>query len=217
MKFDCTFVALSYRGFWKSAGRASQSGIEKDAATALRHIQKLRDADGRPAKVVFWGQSIGAGVAAFAASVATKMPGMIVDGLILETPFLSIKEMLITLYPQNWLPYRYLWPLLWNHWDSVLALKAVAQHRSTPKVLILAAEKDEVVPPDHAARLTQLCNSEGLFVSHTLIYGALHTEVTVRQQGRAAISAFLRVSFHENDNATRDELFLAEKRTPRLT
>jgi alpha-beta hydrolase superfamily lysophospholipase len=63
-----------------------------------------------------WGQSIGAGVAtALLAHHSDEMKSeKAIEGLILETLFLSVKSMLVALYPQRWLPYRYLWPLLRN-------------------------------------------------------------------------------------------------------
>lgn len=48
-----------------------------------------------------------------------------VDGVLLETPFTSVRDMLKELYPQKWLPYRYLGFFLWNHWDSIEGLRRV--------------------------------------------------------------------------------------------
>ncbi|OAL31001.1 hypothetical protein AYO22_01296 [Fonsecaea multimorphosa] len=56
-----TIVALSYRGFWKSKGSPSQTGIELDAEAALEWVLGRYDSD--RTRFVVWGQSIGAGVA----------------------------------------------------------------------------------------------------------------------------------------------------------
>lgn len=48
-----------------------------------------------------------------------------ISGILLETPFVSVRAMLTALYPQKWLPYRYLWPFLTNHWNSEEALKKI--------------------------------------------------------------------------------------------
>ena len=146
-----TIYALSYRGFWRSRGRASQAGIELDVQAALkwlsRHVlnQKTLPTEGM-AKLVLWGQSIGAGVAtvgtatAMAATqtkrndarisgahAASKSSSGLVHGLILETPFLSMRHMLSALYPQPFLPYKYLWPFLSSTWDSIAAMKTIGQ------------------------------------------------------------------------------------------
>lgn len=76
---------------------------------------------------------------------------MRLEALILETPFVSVSRMLETVYPQRWLPYRYLSPFLWNHWDSTSSLRRLGeasrslhdlQNRKLPRVLILQAGKD---------------------------------------------------------------------------
>lgn len=54
-----TVVALSYRGYWTSRGRASERGIKMDAAGTLAYVA----ANFPGANVFLWGQSIGAGVA----------------------------------------------------------------------------------------------------------------------------------------------------------
>jgi uncharacterized protein len=99
--------------------------------------------------------------------------------------------MLAELYPQKWLPYRYLWPFLWNYWDSEEALRSIASYQNRPSVLIVQAEKDEVIPADQTNRLEALCKDLGLDVAKTVVPGALHTEVLVKGHGRRAIEQYL--------------------------
>lgn len=110
-------VALPYRGYWTSSGRASQQGIEKDAQAMLAWVRSTLSEPATDLEVILWGQSIGAGVAATAAASCITQSDQKpkITGLILETPFTGIKSMLLALYPQKWLPYQYLWPFLWNH------------------------------------------------------------------------------------------------------
>ncbi|KAI9853789.1 MAG: hypothetical protein M1824_000899 [Vezdaea acicularis] len=217
-------VALSYRGYWTSRGRATQRGIILDAEAALRHVSSTSQTS---AQVVLWGQSVGAGVACEA--LAKHLQGievgsdglgynhLEVSGLILETPFTSVKDMLVAIYPQRWLPYRYLYPFLRNKWDSMSALKSIAtnfqraRHRlprpnpthspesgsETPatnslKVLIVQAGNDELVPCDHIDKLEELCRTLGMDVRRTVVPGALHAECMIRARGRDAIVEFLR-------------------------
>lgn len=185
-------VCLSYRGFWKSTGRASQRGIERDAAAALSYAKGLQDRLGSNTRFVLWGQSIGAGVAtSVAASISRSSSAGTLDGLILETPFVSVRDMLVTLYPQRWLPYRYLWPFLWNFWDSKTALKTLAEARR-PKVLVLTAGKDEVVPPDQPKQIIDLCRSLSFDLTHAEVPGALHTEAMGRREGSLEVLRFLK-------------------------
>ena len=149
--------------------------------------------------LIVWGQSIGAGVAVTAA--ATHLSNLPADlngsrdggiaGLVLETPFVSIRSMLATLYPQRWLPYRYLWPFLWNWWDSEAALRAIAATQTQSRVLLVQAEKDEIVPEDQMDRLEGLCRDLELKYSRKTVRGAFHTEVLTKRQGREVIARFL--------------------------
>ena len=195
-----SLIAVSYRGFWTSRGRPSQRGIELDAAAALAWaINKYSPTANL--SIVLWGQSIGAGVATTATAMyqeaRTEKPGgtqnPIVRGLILETPFTHLGDLLLEFYPQRWLPYRYLSPFLRSHWDSKLALDRIArmQENEKPAVLILQAGKDEVVPAPHGEQLEKLCESLKLGVERSTIHGALHTEVTSKPAGRETIARYL--------------------------
>lgn len=170
-----------------------------DAIATMTWIREFHDSEpirslGEPATIVIWGQSIGASVAISLAARHHKFPGnnLSPSALILETPFLSIKAMLETLYPQKWLPYRHLWPFLWNHLDSWNALGLVQRNFENcglkpPTILILQAGKDELVPKEHGDALQRRCLELNLEVQKKIISGSLHTEVMVRHEGRMSI------------------------------
>ncbi|CZR55065.1 uncharacterized protein PAC_04951 [Phialocephala subalpina] len=192
-----TMVCCSYRGYWTSKGRPTERGIAMDAAAALEWIieSHVAEALGSPEElvpVVIWGQSIGAGVATgLAAEQRLFAEGNLsLEKLILETPFLSIRAMLETLYPQKWLPYKHLWPFLRNHLNSSAAL-GLMQKRFTeagsglPSVVIVEAGRDELVPKEHGDALEKRCLELGLDVSKQTIASAYHTEVMVRPGGRS--------------------------------
>ena len=216
----CTFVGVSYRGYWTSRGRPSQWGIERDASAALNWIEDRYGSLGAAGnlKLVLWGQSIGAGVVTVAAAqsvrrhtsvtpsdacaVASKVRQCLFDGLILETPFTSVQDMLVALYPQRWLPYRYLGGFLRSWWDSREALTALSRallndgepHASTlqlPHVLILQAGLDEVVPSSHGQDLERLCKELGFPTARKIVRGALHSEALLRSEGRVAVKNHL--------------------------
>ena len=211
-----TILALSYRGFWTSSGRPSEAGIKLDAAAALswaaENFPPSTSADKEDVRFVLWGQSLGAGVAVdAAATVASRFRsnegdgGLGIDGLLLETPFVGVKAMLLELYPQKWLPYRYLGPFLRNHWKSREALRRLAscyrgvsgtanmKGRGAPKLLILQAGKDELVPATQGLALEACAREVGLDVRRIEVQGALHNEVVTRASGKAAITKFLKV------------------------
>lgn len=165
-----------------------------DAAAALQWIKRHSQASqNEEVPVIIWGQSIGAGVATNLAAEPSPS-GIAIMALILETPFLSVRAMLKTLYPQKWLPYRYLWPFLWNHLDSWKALGLMREKPGTkaPYVLILEAGKDELVPFEHGELLEMRCRDLGLGVRKKAVRNALHTEVLVRQEGLLAVVEMIR-------------------------
>ena len=200
-----TIIAPSYRGFWTSRGRPSEDGIRLDAAAAVRYtVNELPALTSESFNLVLWGQSIGAGVAASATAAVAgshltndgaviQREAQKVAGLLLETPFVSVRAMLMTLYPQKWLPYRYLGPFLRNHWDSKAALQEIAKRSlPRPKILILQAEKDELVPASQSAELEAISNDLKLDAKKRVVAGALHNEVLGKIKGRNRIAEFLR-------------------------
>ncbi|EPT05370.1 hypothetical protein FOMPIDRAFT_1082587, partial [Fomitopsis schrenkii] len=68
----------------------------------------------------------------------------------LENPFSSIGGMVRALYPQRWLPYRYLAPLAMGRWDALAAVRGMRLKsllaRLASGALVLLSEKDEAVP-----------------------------------------------------------------------
>lgn len=138
-------------------------------------------------RILLWGQSIGCGLATNLAAT-TSTP---IHGLILETPFTSARAMLQALYPQKWLPYQYLWPFLRNQLDAWTNLGILAKKyriEDAPRVYIIEAGKDELVPASHNESLRQRCLEVGLPVEHFKIRGALHNDASVRAEGKTAIA-----------------------------
>ncbi|KAI0856981.1 Alpha/Beta hydrolase protein [Xylaria cubensis] len=199
----CTLVCLSYRGYWTSRGRPTENGLRLDSAAAIdwisrKHQEALGDdhrSPQNPAEVVLWGQSIGCGVATNLAA-EKAMPGNLrLNSLILETPFTSIRAMLEVLYPQKWLPYKYLWPFLRNHLDSWKNLKLIADRSDTgtsaPEVLIVQAAKDELVPSELSQQLYDRCVELRIPVRRKSVDGAFHNDAMFRTEGKKAVSQFL--------------------------
>ncbi|RHZ63426.1 uncharacterized protein CDV56_104623 [Aspergillus thermomutatus] len=205
---DYLVVALSYRGYWKSSGRATQTGIELDAVAFLNWVAETYSAPDRDVRIVLWGHSLGTAIASSAAATylarhSTDGPVVPIAGMILEAPMSSTKDMLISLYPQKWLPYRYLWPFLWNNWSSAVAMERMARWRDqnhgqrgheheVPPILLLSAEKDEVIPAYAAAELEQEGKRLGLKMDRLDVSGAMHMEIPVKPAGRQAMMDFIK-------------------------
>lgn len=98
----------------------------------------------------------------------------------------------IAIHPQKWLPFRYLYPFLWNDWDSRQALLRTAKPDAKSKVLILPAGHDEMVLETHAAELEDVCKDGGMDVRRVVVNGAWHHEVLSKRGARQAVVSFLR-------------------------
>ncbi|KAK7743483.1 hypothetical protein SLS53_004017 [Cytospora paraplurivora] len=183
-------------------GRPNEIGINLDTIAATRWISQLHDntyargEDGQhKVKPIFfiWGQSIGAGFATNLAASGAVPAHFEPVALVLETPFLSIKDMLETIYPEKWLPYKYLYPFLRNHLDSYKNLGTIAQQRREkglrqPQIFILEAGRDEVVPPRHAEELRRRCDELQLPVETKVVPRAFHSDAMI---GRKHVAEFL--------------------------
>lgn len=151
--------------------------MHQDAVAALQYAVSSHhtetDEEKRPMNVVIWGQSIGCAFASHLAAGMLEHPSLLtpykqnveLETLILETPFTSASEMLKTLYPQKWLPYRYLSIFLWNRLDTVGALgrlkTALDGSGRSLSVVMLEGEKDELVPREHGDEIEKLCKNDG--------------------------------------------------------
>lgn len=200
----CTFVCLSYRGYWTSRGRPNEKGLRLDAAAALGWISQLHresygsepPAAAQSGQVMLWGQSIGSGVATNLAAECIMPVNLRLNSLILETPFTSIRAMLEVLYPQNWLPYKYLWPFLRNHLDSWTNLGVISERyrepKSQPTILLLEAAKDELVPAKLSQDLYDRCIEVKAPVERFSVAGAFHNDAMFRAEGRKAVANFIK-------------------------
>lgn len=106
--------------------------------------------------------------------------------------------MLLAIYPQKWLPYRYLWPFLRNRLDSVAALVEIAgRGGEPPQIHIIQAGNDELVPKSHGVTLENKCRELGLDAFKYTILGAFHTDVLASPAGRKVIVEAIQKVSHQ--------------------
>lgn len=166
----CNTVSLSPaifapapRSYWASTNRTpTQRGILTDYLHAINYATQRWP--GTP--LVLYGHSLGGAIATCLLGALDDVDGPLdlksltsrtrdncapaIQGLVLENPFASIPDMVRELYPQRWLPYRFLAPLAWDKWDALGALRKCKQGSVLQKIsrnaLVVVSEKDEVVP-----------------------------------------------------------------------
>jgi pimeloyl-ACP methyl ester carboxylesterase len=124
-------VMLHYRGYGGSAGRPTEADIAADAAGLFDKVHAEHP------DVIVMGRSLGTGVAA---RLAATRP---VSKLVLVTPYdslLGIAQEQFRFFPVSWLLID-----KYESWRHVPGIKA--------PVLILAAERDEIIPTASSERL----------------------------------------------------------------
>lgn len=126
---------IDYRGYGRSAGRIGEEGSYRDARAAHRYLTEERQID--PAKIIYFGRSLGAAVAI---ELATKQSP---KALIAESFFTSIPDVGRGVYP--WLPVRLLARIRYNSMPRVAAI-------SCPKLFVHSRD-DELLPFKLAERL----------------------------------------------------------------
>lgn len=135
-RFGVDLFLVDYRGYGRSAGSPSEEGLARDAR-AIYETAKSRGFP--PEHIVAFGESLGSAVAVGLAAERTCA------GLILETPFLSIREMARRHYP--FVP-AFLIRTRFDNGERILGIAA-------PK-LFLIAEHDTIAPPEQGRRLFEL-------------------------------------------------------------
>jgi pimeloyl-ACP methyl ester carboxylesterase len=157
-------VAFHYRGYAPSTGSPSGKALIADAPLVYDAVVERV----APAKVIGVGFSIGTGIAA---QLSSKRE---LDGLVLVTPFDSLKAVAQSLYP--WVP---IGPFFSHEIDAAGPLTD-----SPVPVAIIAAERDEIVP---STRTQALRGSVTNLVFDRTIPRAGHNDIYARSDFQEAM------------------------------
>ena len=160
---------FDYRGYGNSEGQPTERGIYLDARAALEHLRTRSDID--PARIVYFGHSLGAAVAIELAVEHAPC------GMALVAPFSSIGDMAKLAVPiplAGW--------FVRSHFNSMKRIRKA----QTP-LLVLHGELDEIVPHWQGLKLYQAANRPKRFVT---LHGASHNNVQ-HVAGQAMASALL--------------------------
>ena len=141
-------LALDYRGYGRSPGKASIRGVHEDAAVALAWLAAQRGGADMP--VIVYGQSLGASIAI--RSVASSPFRDTVTAVVAESPFASYRGIAREKLSQVWLTWPLQWPLSLLISDRYAAIDVVNQLSPIPLLLIHGAH-DLVVDVRHSQRL----------------------------------------------------------------
>jgi len=121
-------LLFDYRGYGGNPGSPSEEGLAADARAARQYLATRPDVD--QARVIYFGESLGAGVAV---GLALERPPA---ALLLRSPFSSVVDVGRFHYP--WLPVRW---ILKDRFPSIERVPRI----SSP-VLLIAGDRDRIVP-----------------------------------------------------------------------
>jgi fermentation-respiration switch protein FrsA (DUF1100 family) len=152
-------LLFDYRGYAGNPGSPSEAGLLADAHAARAYLAGRAEVD--PARIAYFGESLGAAVAV---ALAVEAPPA---ALVLRSPFTSLADMGRRHYP--WLPL--VDRLLRDRFPSI---DQIARLRCP--VLVITGGRDTIVPPEQSRRLYAAAPEPKRFV---LIPGADHNDAAL--------------------------------------
>lgn len=150
-------LLMDYRGYGRSTGRPSESGLYADGRGALAYLRSRPEVDRE--RVVYLGQSLGSAVAV---ELATQRSPL---GLILETPFTSAREMAARILPG---PLAHIVPRRFDNLGRIGKVRC--------PMLFIHGDRDEVVPYAQGRRLFDAAPAAKTFFT---VSGARHNDTFV--------------------------------------
>jgi fermentation-respiration switch protein FrsA (DUF1100 family) len=152
-------LLFDYRGYGGSPGQPSEEGLIADGVAALRYLSKRVDVEAD--KLVYFGESLGAGVAV--ATAGSHPPA----ALVLRSPFTSLSDVAGVHYP--YLPTGI---MLWDEYPNLETIPKVHA-----PLLVIAGSTDRTVPVEQSVRLYDAANEPKELL---LVRGADHNDHELR-------------------------------------
>ncbi len=159
-----------YRGYGGNPGSPTEEGLAADARAAHRHLVDERGVP--PARLLLFGESLGAAVAA---RLARERP---VGGVLLRSPFVSLADVGAVHYP--FLPVRLLLRDRFPVREHVAAI--------TVPVAVVAGDADEVVPREQSRAVAAAAGA-----AYVEVPGARHNDPELGH-GPLVVDALVRLS-----------------------
>jgi fermentation-respiration switch protein FrsA (DUF1100 family) len=151
-------LLVDYRGYGGNPGGPTEEGLAADAHGAIDYLVSRDDVD--PDRIVYFGESLGAGVAV---GLATEKPPA---ALVLRSPFTSLQDMGSTHYP--FLPVSL---MLWDRYPNLERIPSI----EVP-VMVVAGSADSIVPLEQSQRLFAAANEPKRIL---IIEGADHNDAAL--------------------------------------
>jgi len=149
---NINILLFDYRGYGKSTGKPSETGLYTDAQAVYDYVRRRTDLNQE--KIFFFGRSLGGAVALHLAShLAQSNATPPLYAIIVENTFTSIPDMAKQIFQVFVIDYVPIW-----FYKNVFSSITKIRHINVP-VLFLSGERDELVPPQMMQKLYEECKS----------------------------------------------------------
>jgi len=130
--FEVNILAFEYQGYGISQGSPTADHCKSDHLIVVDFLTKILQIP--PKNLIFWGRSIGSGIASYACRKTENKFKSSIGGLILQSPYINIREMAKELVGK-------IGVLAPNALDNAANLKRIRS-----PVLFIHGEKDDLIP-----------------------------------------------------------------------
>lgn len=165
-------LIVDYRGYGLSVGTPTRKGVLADAKIAYDYA--LARADATPDRMILFGMSLG-GANALTLAGREKLPGL--QAVVADSAFSNYgrigREKLLKIPVLGYV----LWPFSPLMVSSGLSPDQTVEKIAPIPLLLIAGDKDEVVPSSHSERLYEKAGEPKLIWR---LHGAAHTEALGR-------------------------------------
>ena len=141
-------LIFDYRGYGRSPGRPSLSGLQRDFDAALGAL--LSKEESAPENVIVFGQSLGGAVAVTALAASPRrhdIKALVIEGA--PSDYRGITQEKLAAF---WLTWPLQWPLARMMTDDFRPAEAIGEISPTP-ILVIQGQADRIVPPHHGEAL----------------------------------------------------------------
>jgi len=176
-------LIFDYRGYGRSPGKPSLSGLQRDFDAALSAL--LSKEGTAPEDVIVFGQSLGGAVAVTALAASPRrheIRALVIEGAPSDYRGITQEKLAAV-----WLTWPLQWPLARLMTDDFHPAEAIGEVSPTP-VLILHGQADRIVPPHHGEALFEAAGEPKTLWR---LEGGRHIAALNEEENRRALVRFL--------------------------
>ena len=176
-------LIFDYRGYGRSQGTPSLSGLQRDFDAALGAL--LSKGEIAPENVIVFGQSLGGAVAVTALAASPRrheIKALVIEGAPSDYRGITREKLAAV-----WLTWPLQWPLAQIMTDDFRPAEAIVEISPTP-VLVIHGQADRIVPPHHGEALFEAAGEPKALWQ---LEGGRHIAALNEEEHRRALVQFL--------------------------